>query len=331
MGVLVGYTRQQSPCSICGKDAYQPGPGGPMAIVCSSCGVIACRSCAAQPADAQGISLLACPRCRKGGMPTYLDSKLVPNSVWTMPRQSLDGWPELEPLAYGKIIGEVARYLPVLEAALKDIIPEQDMPAAVERMCFALSTGAYMEWCFNRQEDVRTYVAAKSRRDFAAPSLPEMVELICGLIAEEAKKTTSIVILEDDQRRRDEMLAVLRETYPDVEISVFSDAQNFVALMKARLRWVNLVCLDHDLEPPADDPKRDCGDGRDAVRWLVSQPHQVPVLIHTTNSRCGSEMETMLKDAGWRVHWTPPFDDLAWVRKAWIRRVGEMLGRLKEP
>ncbi len=31
--------------------------------------------------------------------------------------------------------------------------------------------------------------------------------------------------------------------------------------MKKYLRWMNLVCLDHDLEPPADNPKRDMGDG----------------------------------------------------------------------
>ncbi len=24
----------------------------------------------------------------------------------------------------------------------------------------------------------------------------------------------------------------------------------------------------------------------------------------------------MLKDAGWQVHWTPPYEDLAWVRKS---------------
>lgn len=156
-----------------------------------------------------------------------------------------------------------------------------------------------------------------------------MTELICGLIAEQAKLTTSIVILEDNDRRRDEMLAVLKDTYPDIDISVYSDAPSFIALMKMHLRWMHLVCLDHDLEPPADDPKRNMGDGRDAVRWLISQPFKIPVLIHTTNSQCGSEMENLLKDAGWDVHWTPPYDDLAWIRRAWIRRVGEMLGRLQ--
>jgi hypothetical protein len=166
-------------------------------------------------------------------------------------------------------------------------------------------------------------------QDFEAPSLQKMSDLICKLIAEDAKLTTSVVILEDNVRRRDEMLAALKETYPDVDVSVYCDAPNFIALMKMHLRWMNLVCLDHDLEPPADDLKREMGDGRDAVRWLISQPYKVPVLIHTTNSRCGSEMETLLNDAGWKVHWTPPYDDLAWVRKAWIRRVGEMLGRVQ--
>jgi hypothetical protein len=200
------------------------------------------------------------------------------------------------------------------------------MPAVIERLSFGLSTGKYLEWCYNRQEDARTYTNSMPRPDFEAPSLPKMVELICGLIAEQTKGSTSIVLLEDNERRRKEMVTVLNETYPDVGITCYGDAPTFTT--RTPLRWVNLICLDHDLEPPADDSKRTMGDGRDAVRWLVSQPHKVPVLIHTTNSQCGSEMETMLKDAGWQVHWTPPFDDLAWVRKAWIRRVGEMLGRV---
>lgn len=135
-----------------------------------------------------------------------------------------------------------------------------------------------------------------------------------------------IFILEDNDRRRVEMLAVLKETYPGVEVSVCEEALGFITLIKQRLDRVSLLCLDHDLEPPVDDPKRNMGDGRDVARWLISQPHKVPVLIHTSNSGCGSQMEEMLKEAGWRVYWTPPYDDLKWIRKSWIRRVGEMLG-----
>lgn len=175
MGVLVGHAREQVPFSICGKDAYQPWAGGLLAIVCSECGITSCTACASQPADAQGISVHQCPRCHKGGLATYLDTALIPNSVWTMPPQKHDGWPDLDPMLYARMIGEVEHYLPVLKAVFAGVVPEQDIPAVVERLCFALVTGKYMEWCYNRQEDVRTYTGAKSVPDFEAPSLPKMV------------------------------------------------------------------------------------------------------------------------------------------------------------
>lgn len=330
MGVLVGHAREQVPCALCGKEAYQPRAGcGLMAMVCRSCGITACCACATQPPDTQGISVLQCPRCRTEGLATYLDPTLVQHSIWTMPPQSLDGWPALTPSVYAAMNRRVQDDLPMLQAALAEVIAEKDLPAVVERLRLALATGKYLEWCSSRREDVRRWVHSRPRLDFEAPSLASMIALINSLIAPAPRATARVLVLEDDVRRQTEMLAVLRETYPDIDVTVVGHAAGWIRAAQERLPQVSLVCLDHDLEPPVTDPTRACGDGREVVRWLVSQPHRVPVLLHTANSRCGSEMERMLHEAGWQVHWTPPFDDLAWVRATWMRRVAELLEQAK--
>jgi len=329
MGVLFRQSNQQRPCAICGKDAFTERQKDRwVALRCPDCSLLCCLPCAHVRND-EGIAQSVCPTCKRRGMPVYLNPSLMPNSVYTMPMQTLDGWPEVSESVYLVMISEVRRNLPVLIATLTDVIPQQLMPVVMERLCFGISTGKYLEWCYSRQQDARAYMHSMKSPDFEAPSLPKMADMICALIAEDAQLTTSMVILEGNARQSAEMLAVLTETYPDIEVAVYHDAPSFIALMKMHLRWMNLVCLDHDLEPPADGPQRNMGDGRDAVRWLIAQPHKVPVLIHTMNSRCGTEMENALKDAGWDVHWSPPYDDVAWIRKAWIRRVGEMLGRVR--
>src|SRR4051812_26711829 len=103
---------------------------------------------------------------------------------------------------------------------------------------------------------------------------------------------TTIAMLEDDARRRGEMLGTLRESIPDAAIGWRPDAHEFIAWLARDLSTIDLLCLDHDLVPPASDPKRDPGDGRDVVRWLLRQPVRRPVLIHTTNGRCGGQMES---------------------------------------
>lgn len=109
-------------------------------------------------------------------------------SVKEMPPQSLEGWPDLDEIVYSQMIDQVSTYLPIIMATLKDIIPESQMSNVSERLCFALSTGKYMQWCFNRQDGVRSYLAWKGSPDFETPSLLRMVELIQVLIAEQGAK-----------------------------------------------------------------------------------------------------------------------------------------------
>jgi hypothetical protein len=140
---------------------------------------------------------------------------------------------------------------------------------------------------------------------------------------------TVLAILEDNAESEREMRAVLAEALPRAELVVAAEAPVFIAWLAAHLTGADLLSLDHDLGQSlvdADGARREPGDGRDVARWLVAQPWRVPVVIHTTNSRCGGKMEVMFQEAGWRVQWTPPFGDPAWIRRSWIRRVVEMLG-----
>lgn len=139
-----------------------------------------------------------------------------------------------------------------------------------------------------------------------------------------------IGILEDNDRRLTEMLTTLHELIPESVATCYPDAHEFIEWLNSNISTLALLCLDHDLVPPESSPKHDPGDGRDVVRWLVGQSIQIPVLIHTSNGRAGIQMETTLLDAGWKAYWTPPDNDLAWIRKAWIQRVREMLLRERE-
>jgi hypothetical protein len=121
------------------------------------------------------------------------------------------------------------------------------------------------------------------------------------------------------------MTAALKETLPQATVFLGPDAHRSIAWLATHLATTDLLCLDHDLDSPAEDPRHDPGDGREVVRWLIAQPLRAPVLIHTSNGPCGGQMHWLLQDAGWQVDWTPPYDDLVWVRRSWIRRVGEML------
>lgn len=136
---------------------------------------------------------------------------------------------------------------------------------------------------------------------------------------------TLIAILEDDDRRLAEMRSTLAERFPWAEVVTYADAHEFIGWLSANISRVSVLCLDHDLVPPERRPgeakPRDPGDGRDVVEWLLAQAVKVPVIIHTSNPRCGEQMETSLKEAGWSVSWSVPFEDLTWIRQRWLGRV----------
>jgi hypothetical protein len=115
------------------------------------------------------------------------------------------------------------------------------------------------------------------------------------------------------------MLSALHERIPECTVFTSPDAHEFMRWLKTNIESVNLICLDHDLDSPNDDPGRDMGDGRDVAKWLTSQSIKVPVLIHTSNGRFGAEMESILQEAEWPVYWSPLYEDLVWIRKSLIK------------
>ncbi len=143
-----------------------------------------CVACSGRIRIEENISTYGCPTCHEAVAPVRLDTALRADSVWLMPPQALEGWPDLTATQYHGMIGRVEHYLPVLLATLEGIVPEKDLTVVRERLCFALATGKYLELCYNHQDDVRGYLNSQTRQDFPTPALFDMVELIKRVIAE---------------------------------------------------------------------------------------------------------------------------------------------------
>lgn len=190
MGVFIRVTNQQAPCAICGQMTPDPQihPSQAMAAHCMVCGTVSCISCARADQDNTSTVGIRCPLCRGEARPIRLDATLTKDSVRLMPPQSCEGWPELNEVVYQQMIAEVSSHLPVIMAVLQDLIPEKDKTTFVERLSFALSTSKYMEWCFNQQNEVRTYAFSRPQADFEAPNLIRMIELIRKVITATKKE-----------------------------------------------------------------------------------------------------------------------------------------------
>jgi hypothetical protein len=97
-----------------------------------------------------------------------------------------------------------------------------------------------------------------------------------------------------------------------------------IAQAKSLLDSAVLISLDHDLEaePASPDP----GDGYMVVKWLVSQPIVLPVIVHSSNAERSSWMAGEFDLAGWR-HWrvAPLGED--WIELDWRRVVRRLLNR----
>lgn len=137
-----------------------------------------------------------------------------------------------------------------------------------------------------------------------------------------------IAILEDDSRRIRRMVRCLQERFPSCEAAVF-DAPEMIGWLNDHLPEVQLICLDHDLgaNHVVAGEVQDPGTGRDVADYLGSQRPCCPVLIHSTNLLAVPGMMMALEDADWKCSALSPFNDLEWVRTAWIADVIEALGQ----
>ena len=137
----------------------------------------------------------------------------------------------------------------------------------------------------------------------------------------------NIAVLEDDLRRTQQMVQLLREFFPEYKVTSFDNAPDMISWLGDNLNGVKLICLDHDLganrilSGVIDDP----GTGRDVADYLATQKPVCPVLIHSSNVMAAPGMMMVLEDAGWPCSRLSPFNDLEWVRAAWIGDVKEAL------
>ena len=127
----------------------------------------------------------------------------------------------------------------------------------------------------------------------------------------------AIAILEDNAERWQAMQACLADRYSDCEVVWRRSAPEMIAWFLENFDRTIAVSLDHDLEPLEGGPD-DPGTGRDVSNWLCKQPPSGPILIHSTNVPAAQAMESDLAETGWRVDHITPYEDLLWVREAWL-------------
>lgn len=136
-----------------------------------------------------------------------------------------------------------------------------------------------------------------------------------------------IVILEDDADRVAAMTHCLDERLPEYGVLVFDNAPDMINWLRDHLNEVTILCLDHDLGPNRvrSGGIFDPGTGRDVVNYLATRAPVCPVVIHTTNSLAVPGMQMELEDADWMFCRVVPYDDVRWIREAWIVDVQEAL------
>ena len=131
------------------------------------------------------------------------------------------------------------------------------------------------------------------------------------------------LILEDSRDRRVAMIQRLMERFPFLRVTFFDVSEAMNQFMRADdLQDVALIALDHDLEmiPGADGDWIDPGTGLDVAQWLAARPEPIcPAIVHTTNTRAGDKMLSVLRQANWVVQRVIPGDDLNWIDTEWFR------------
>lgn len=131
-----------------------------------------------------------------------------------------------------------------------------------------------------------------------------------------------LLMLEDNTDRLERFAATLRRLDTSLALHVWRDAHLMIREAGSLLGTARLICLDHDLEPEpgAADP----GDGLMVVKWLVTQPFRLPVLIHSSNGERSIWMAGELDLAGWKHRRVAPIGD-DWIESDWRRVVRRLL------
>ncbi len=125
------------------------------------------------------------------------------------------------------------------------------------------------------------------------------------------------------------MVELLQHLCAQDEIVAFDNAPDMIAWLDANLGDTRLICLDHDLganrvlNGSLQDPRT----GRHVADFLATQKPVCPVIIHSSNVTAAPGMMIVLDDAGWCCSRLSPYNDLEWVRAAWLDEVKKALLR----
>lgn len=133
-----------------------------------------------------------------------------------------------------------------------------------------------------------------------------------------------IFILEDNNDRVRAFRDVLARLNPSLRLLVWNSAHVMIRELGEHLAAAKLLSLDHDLYVPAgsDDP----GDGLDVAKFLVTQEPIRPIIVHSSNSNCASQMMGEFELAGWPATRVLPLGD-SWIEDDWQLTVRECLSR----
>jgi CheY-like chemotaxis protein len=124
-----------------------------------------------------------------------------------------------------------------------------------------------------------------------------------------------ILVLEDNADRRDAMSKWLSERLYMYESVLTDDPAELIRHVSKCRHNILAVSLDHDLHERPDQSTDLTG--MLVVDFLVEQPPEFPVLLHTSNRFDGERMNARLAKSGWSVDWVTPFEDTEWVGLSW--------------
>ena len=122
-------------------------------------------------------------------------------------------------------------------------------------------------------------------------------------------------MLEDDLERIRRFRSIIARHHPTATLNISRTAQAFIDAYLGLTDIPDLICLDHDLFTDTPD-EPDPGDGRDVSNFLITQPPNSPVMIHSTNTNAAYSMMYSMRDAGWTVNRLSPIGE-DWIESYW--------------
>jgi CheY-like chemotaxis protein len=137
-----------------------------------------------------------------------------------------------------------------------------------------------------------------------------------------------IVILEDNLDRQAAMSDVLVDLFPTAAIEYFAVAREMIKRLDSTgIYDVSLISLDNDLDMVTSPDGRsvDAGDGIEVAKWLITQPPVFPVLVHTTNTLAGDQIDELLSANGWWHARVVPYDGEIWIQEVWRSTVRDLI------